>query len=32
MTTQKQARIDTAELEDLVGRLRTRFDEFRGRL
>ena len=32
MTTEKGAGLDSAELEDRVQRLRTRFDEFRGRL
>ena len=32
MTTKKRTVLDSAELEERVHRLRTRFDEFRGRL
>ncbi len=32
MTTQTGANFDATELQDRVRRLRTRFDEFRGRL
>jgi hypothetical protein len=32
MTTEKDIRLNATELEERVRRLRTRFDEFRGRL